>query len=142
VLWQAQTLLREYRGDGHIAALLLAGLDPVEALVTHAALGEVTAGVLQATRSWTAADWTAAEQRLQQRGLLDAEGAFTAAGQALRQQVEDQTDRLALPAYEVLGFDGCERLRQLGRPLSQAVVSGGLLAVDANRFADDGRQGA
>ena len=142
VLWHAQTLLREYRGDGHVAALMLAGLDPVEALVSHAAEGEVAAGVLRATRSWTAAAWTAAEQRLQQRGLLDAEGAFTAAGRALRQQVEDQTDILARPAYEVLGIGGCERLRQLGRPLSQAVVSGGLLAVDPDRFADDGRQGA
>ncbi|MYV69825.1 hypothetical protein GT043_28550, partial [Streptomyces sp. SID2131] len=39
VLWQAATILREHRGDGHVAALLAAGLDPVEALVSFAAVG-------------------------------------------------------------------------------------------------------
>jgi len=37
VLWHAQTVLREQRGDGHVAALLTAGLDPVESLALHAA---------------------------------------------------------------------------------------------------------
>ena len=41
VLWHAQTLLREFRGDGHITALVHADLDPVEALVMHLASGEV-----------------------------------------------------------------------------------------------------
>ena len=39
-LWHATTLLREHRGDGHLAALLVAGLDPVEALVSHTATGK------------------------------------------------------------------------------------------------------
>ncbi|MGW6512889.1 SCO6745 family protein, partial [Streptomyces niveus] len=38
--WHASTLLREHRGDGHLAALLSAGLDPVEALVSHTATGK------------------------------------------------------------------------------------------------------
>ena len=41
VLWHAQTLLREFRGDGHITALVGSDLDPVEALVMHLASGEV-----------------------------------------------------------------------------------------------------
>ncbi|MFY9927456.1 MAG: hypothetical protein WAK82_05590 [Streptosporangiaceae bacterium] len=32
-------MLREHRGDGHIAALQVAGLDPCEALVSFAAIG-------------------------------------------------------------------------------------------------------
>ena len=136
VLWHAQTLLREYRGDGHIAALLLAGFDPVEALVTHAAAGDVSAEVLLATRAWSAEEWSSAVDRLRSRGLLagDVPLAFTDAGRQVRQQIEDHTDALAVAAYEPLGEEGCERLRQLGRPLSQAVVAGGLLTVDPGRF--------
>ena len=138
VLWHAQTLLREYRGDGHIAALLMAGLDPVEALVTHAAAGEVAVGVLRATRAWPDAEWAGAVDRLRGRGLLtDAEEMeLTGAGQALRQQIEQQTDAAAVRPYEVLGEQGCARLRELGRPLSQAVIASGLFEVDPARSAE------
>src|SRR5262249_48335500 len=78
-LWHAQTLLREFRGDGHIAALLLADLDPVEALVTHAAAGDVPAATLQSTRAWPDDDWQAGVERLRARGLLEPNGlTFTA----------------------------------------------------------------
>jgi hypothetical protein len=132
VLWHAQTLLREYRGDGHVASLLIAGLDPIEALVTHAASGEVPAAALQATRGWPDADWTAAVERLHVRGVLAAGDGlvFTDAGRRLRQDVEDQTDALSVGPYEALGDDGCNRLRELGRPLSQAVIAAGMLTVD------------
>ena len=45
VLWHAQSILREYRGDGHIALLVVHGLSGIEALVTHAAAGDVPARV-------------------------------------------------------------------------------------------------
>ncbi|MGI0151807.1 MAG: SCO6745 family protein, partial [Thermoplasmata archaeon] len=73
VLWHAITLLREHRGDGHIAALVTAGLDPCEALVTHAAAGDVGAEVLRRSRSWPEEEWAAASSRLQARGLLDGD---------------------------------------------------------------------
>lgn len=138
VLWHAQTLLREYRGDGHIAALLLAGLDPVEALVTHAAVGEVPVDVLRATRAWPATDWEAGCDRLRERGLItDAtQPTFTEAGWALRKTIEDQTDVSSLPPYEALGEEACTRLRALVRPLSQSVLAAGLLTPDPSRYAD------
>ncbi len=40
-LWHAATVLREHRGDGHVAALVAAGLDGRQALVTMAATGAV-----------------------------------------------------------------------------------------------------
>src|SRR5829696_2808912 len=52
VLWHAQTLLREFRGDAHAASLLLYGMGPLQALVTHAATGEAPVSLLQATRGW------------------------------------------------------------------------------------------
>ena len=62
---------------------------------------------------------------LQDRGLVDATGAFTAEGAALRQRVEDVTDKIALAPWEALGAEGCDELRRLVRPLSQAIVAGG-----------------
>jgi hypothetical protein len=127
-LWQAQTLLREFRGDGHIAALLLAGLSGLDALVLHAATGEVPRAALQSTRAWSDDVWAAAVDALATRGLVDASGAFTERGREVRATIEDQTDRAAAAAYEPLGEEGCAALRRLARPLSQAVVASGSLS--------------
>jgi hypothetical protein len=138
-LWHAQTLLREYRGDGHVASLIGAELDPVEALVSHAAAGEVNVRFLRASRAWTDDDWSAGVERLRSRGLLERHGddlVFTDAGRELRQRIEDATDRLCAPAYEGIGSDGCQRLRELARPFSVAIVNNGLLNVDPSRFLE------
>ena len=77
-LWHAVTVLREFRGDGHVAALVTEGLDGCEALVTHgaAAGGNPPAAILQATRGWSDAAWAAAGDRLRDRGLLDRDDAL------------------------------------------------------------------
>src|SRR5437660_863878 len=67
VLWQAISLLREHRGDGHVAALMAAGLDPCEALVSFAAIGAAPEETF-ASRGWSAPDWAAAWDRLAARG--------------------------------------------------------------------------
>lgn len=128
VLWHAQTLLREFRGDGHIAALVVEGIDGCEALVLHQATGEVPFG-LRETRQWTDDEWTAAVDRLAGRGLVDPTGAFTEAGRALRDRIETRTDELSLAAYTAIGEDGCDRLRALVRPLSKAIVTAGTFAA-------------
>ena len=125
VLWHAQTLLREFRGDGHIAAMAAEGVGGVEALILHGATGDVPPATLRSSRRWPKDEWAAGEERLRSRGWLDGSGGLTDAGRTHRQWVEDRTDELAAPAYEVLGPEGCERLRALGRPLSKAIVSGG-----------------
>jgi hypothetical protein len=122
VLWHAQTLLREFRGDGHIAAMTTEGISGIEALVIHAATGEVSRAVLQGTRGWTDEEWDAGAAGLERRGWLLPDGAFTEEGRAHRRAIEDRTDALALPAYEALGDDACARLRTLARPLSKAIV--------------------
>lgn len=130
VLWHAQTLLREFRGDAHVAALLLEGLRGIDALVTHAASGEVPAEVLRTTRGWSEDEWAGAVEDLRGRGLVASgdELAFTDAGRAQRDRVEDRTDALSVAAYAPLGADGCRLLRDLARPFSRAVVDAGLLA--------------
>jgi hypothetical protein len=124
-LWHAISLLREFRGDGHVACLVGAGLDGIDALVFHAASGEVPAAVLQGSRRWSDEAWAAAIASLAARGYVQDDGAFTAAGAALRQQIEDRTDELALAPWERLGAEGCDELRALVRPLSKGIVEGG-----------------
>ena len=138
VLWHAQSLLREFRGDAHVALLAGAGLSAVEALVAHAGSGEVPEAALRSTRAWSDGDWQAGVESMRTRGWLEPGPNLTLseAGRAHRQHVEDETDRLSVVAYEPLGEAGCERLRQLGRPWSRAVVDGGALSTmtrDATR---------
>jgi hypothetical protein len=101
------------------------GVTGIEALVLHAASGDVPRAALQSTRAWSDDDWSAAVTRLVERGWVNPDGSFTQAGQDHRQRVEDATDRLALAPWEQLGQDGCDRLRALGRPLSQAILGAG-----------------
>ncbi|MFD3455278.1 hypothetical protein ACFWVC_24275 [Streptomyces sp. NPDC058691] len=125
-LWHAATLLREHRGDGHLTALVASGLDGVEALVTHTATGKsFTPRFVQRSRGWSAEDWAAAQDRLRDRGLLDAEGELTERGVELRREVEAITDRLDRAPYEHLGAEGVERLTALAGLLAQRVFAAG-----------------
>jgi hypothetical protein len=129
--WHAATLLREHRGDAHLAALLSAGLDPLEALVSHTATGKGMAPRwILATRGWRRADWDAAAGRLCERGLLDERGELTEAGSALRAELEDHTDRLDAAPYEHLGAAGVERLTELGRGFLGAAAAAGAFPQD------------
>ncbi|KAB8180731.1 SCO6745 family protein [Microbispora catharanthi] len=125
-LWQAYTVLREHRGDGHLTALHAAGLDACEALVSFAAVGAAPAENF-AGRGWSDEEWSAARDRLAARGLIDDEGTATPAGRALRDQVERMTDELAASPWRALGEAGAERLAELNRPLLGAVFESGLL---------------
>ncbi|MEN3305919.1 MAG: hypothetical protein V7603_2121 [Micromonosporaceae bacterium] len=126
VLWQAATVLREYRGDGHVAALLTAGLDPCEALVSFAAVGAAPAEVF-ASRGWTGEQWAAARDRLATRGWVDAQGVATARGREGRDAVERLTDELAAQPWHALGLAGAGRLAQLAMPVTLAMVRSGML---------------
>ena len=113
VLWQALTALREWRGDGHVTALLTAGVGAPECHLLLAARGTVPADVLRTSRQWSEDDWAAATERLQSRGWLDRAGAFTDAGRAISVEVEARTDELAMAPWAALGEEGCERLVDL-----------------------------
>ncbi|WP_433756259.1 SCO6745 family protein [Nocardia sp. CA-135398] len=127
VLWHAQTLLREYRGDGHVAMLLTEGLDGIEALITHSATGEILPEVLRASRSWSEADWADGVRRLRERGwLVDDSLALSEHGAERRRAIESRTDELSIYPYEAIGEAGCARLRALASPLAIRVIEGGL----------------
>jgi hypothetical protein len=121
VLWHAQSILREYRGDGHIALLVTHGLSGIDALVSHAASGDVPGHLLQSSRGWSDAHWDEAVDSMRSRGWItkDETPTFTEWGAAQRQEIEDQTDALAAAPYAALGEDGCAELRSLARPWSK-----------------------
>ncbi|MFI6008505.1 hypothetical protein ACIBAG_06705 [Streptomyces sp. NPDC051243] len=125
-LWHAATLLREHRGDGHIAALLVAGLDPVESLVSFAAIGAASVERFE-SRGWSPEEWAAARGRLTARGLVDADGTATDAGRELRRTVEEHTDRLAAAPWQVLTIEEIDCLVALLGEFWVAVLSSGLL---------------
>jgi hypothetical protein len=124
VLWHAQTVLREQRGDGHVAALLTAGLDPVESLVLFAADIAMDPDWMRTRRGWTEDQWAAGVDRLAGRGLLDPDGALTGAGRALRAAVEERTDALADGPIAALGDVRAARLAELAEPLVRSIVAG------------------
>lgn len=140
-LWHAATVLREHRGDGHIAALVAAGVGGCEALVLRSAVDEAgggdgaggtgragaTTGVgraqMQAVRGWTDEEWDAAAGRLAARGWLDGAGAVTAAGQDAHRAVEAATDVAAAAPWAQLGPARTEELAGLLAPVARACAA-------------------
>jgi hypothetical protein len=129
LLWQATGVLREQRGDGHVAALVCAGLDPLQGHVTLSQSGGPPKDMLLFARKWSEEEWAAAERRLADRGLLDESGAATPAGAALRAGVERRTDELAAEVWRAFGPARTERLTELIRPISNRIIGTGALPM-------------
>lgn len=104
-LWHACTILREYRGDGHVAAYVAAGLSGLEANVLTEARVGWEPGAYTASRGWSPEAIEAATARLRGRGLLDDAGGLTEEGTALRDGIEETTDRLVAPVVDAIGDD-------------------------------------
>ena len=128
-LWQALTVLRESRGDGHNAALLAAGIDGCAAHVLAAAAGASTRSLTQPHRGWTDADWDGATERLRAGGVLDDRGRLTDGGRDLRAGIEATTDRLSLAPWRELGDRPAEALRRDLVALSGPLVEAGVVPV-------------
>ena len=139
-LWQATTVLRESRGDGHVAALRDAGLGPCEALVLFAADNRLAPEYMQKARGWSAQEWQEAADALADRGLLDADGGITQAGVDLRRRVERRTDEAAASPWTELGERRTARLAELLEPLARRIADGNEamrlnpMALDAHRL--------
>lgn len=124
-LWHAATLLREHRGDGHVAALVAAGIGGRESHVLHALATGTPADVYALARRMTTAEWQTIRSGLEDRGLVNRDGALTSAGRELKEVVEAQTDRAAGTAYADLDEAEVEQLARDLRPIAAAVVAAG-----------------
>jgi hypothetical protein len=122
-LWQSTAALREHRGDVHIAVLASEGISGVESIVLAAAVSGSPLDVLTSTRAWSSDELQGAVASLAARGLLDANGAVTEEGRAFRQAIEDRTNKLSAPAYQVL--DDPEQLFKLLEPVARPVLDSG-----------------
>lgn len=127
-LWHATTLLREQRGDGHIAVLVSHGISGRESNVLHAAAGRVPKEMIMRSRDYDDEQWEVYRSRLAARGLFDGDE-LTDAGRELKQRIEDATDRLALPVLDALGDDEIETLFRALTPITRKVVAGGDVPV-------------
>jgi hypothetical protein len=123
VVWHAAKLLREHRGDGHVAALTLEGLNGIEALVIHAAYDGIAADALRLSRRWGMDAWQSAIADLRLRGWLtdDEAPTLTDEGRDRRRWIEDRTDQLAARAYESIGEVGVGRMTDLGQTFTRAL---------------------
>jgi hypothetical protein len=124
-LWHAATLLREHRGDGHVAALTTAGVTGREAGVLHASAAAIPRSLLETSRKYTDVEWSELSARLADRGLLDHSGAITPSGRALKSDIETTTDRLAAPAYARLSATDTDDLISALTTLTKTVIASG-----------------
>ena len=121
-LWHATSLLREHRGDGHVAANLASRVDGLGSHVLQSASGVVPRQRLQAARGWTDDEWAAGERALVERGWVAADGSLTDAGTVGHDAIEQRTDELAAAPWLALGTDATRRLEALLAPLAAAVL--------------------
>lgn len=126
-LWQLTTLLREHRGDGHVAALVAAGLSGLEAQQLQVALGRYPSEVMRGVRGWSEEEWAAGLAGLRERGLLESD-ALTDAGRELLAEIEELTDAAAWDgALAALGEAGVSEVIEVLRPSVDAVYASGWL---------------
>ena len=121
-LWQAATLLREHRGDGHFAALAAADIDGCEAVVLRCCL-DLRREDMQPVRGWTDEAWDGALSRLAARGWVGADGALTSAGREAHAAVEDATDRAASRPWARLGPEATAEIAATLTPLARACAA-------------------
>jgi hypothetical protein len=124
-LWHAATLLREQRGDGHVAVLSAAGISGRECNVLHSVADRVPREFIMRSRRYDDDEWRECSQRLVDRGVLGEAGALTAAGVDLKRDIEDTTDRLALSAFDALDDGELTLLFRTLTPITRAIVAGG-----------------
>lgn len=120
-LWHAATLLREHRGDGHIAALVTEGVGGTEAHVLHALNDGMPAEKFGRVHHLPAAQLAAVIEGMRERDLIADDGWLTPAGRDTKARVEAVTDRLASAAYVVLSPDERDELAADLEPLAKAL---------------------
>lgn len=124
-LWHAATLLREHRGDGHIAALVAAGIGGTEAHVLHALSENIPAEKYGRVHHLASDRLARVVDGMQARGLIDASGCLSDAGWKTKERIESVTDDLAAPAYSSLKPSEVDQLIADLEPISAALDAAG-----------------
>jgi hypothetical protein len=124
-LWHSADVLREHRGDGHIAALLSEGIGGTEAHMLAALDLGMPAHEFGRIHHRPRAELDRVLDGLRDRGLVDADGWFTDAGRKTKERIEALTDELAMPPYAALSGTDLEELIEVLEPISARVSAAG-----------------
>lgn len=124
-LYHAATLLREYRGDGHVAALVGARISGTEAHVLHALSEGTPAEKFGRVHHLPSAQLAAVVDGMRARGLIDVSGWLTEAGRETKQRIESLTDELAAPPYDSLQPSELDQLIADLEPIAAALDEAG-----------------
>jgi hypothetical protein len=122
-VFQAASLLREHRGDGHIAALMTLGVGGLEAHVLLALDMGISAFTFGRIHHLPSAQLTDLINGMKDRGLVQDEATFTPAGRQVKDRVEALTDELAVAPYEILEPGELDDLMAALDPLAQRVIA-------------------
>ena len=116
-MFYAASLLREHRGDGHIAALMTEGVGGLEAHVLVALDMDLPAEKFGRLQHLPAVQLRAVTDGLRDRGLVGEDGWLSDRGHDVKRRVEATTDNLAWKPYEVLDQDELDELTHALEPL-------------------------
>lgn len=120
--WHAVNCLREWRGDTHWALVASNGLSGVEASVLHNAWLGYEPDWLPTSRGTDPDELDRAWQTLEQRHLAE-DRIVTPEGIALRQHLEDETDRLTTTPWELLGEEATVRFASEFEPPCELLLA-------------------
>jgi hypothetical protein len=125
-LWHSANMLREHRGDGHVAALVGACIGGTEAHVLSALdLGIHPPESFGRIHHLPKQRLAAVMAGLRERGLVDTDGRFTDAGRQTKQRIEALTDELAAPPYDALSPAELDELVAELEPITATLVAAG-----------------
>src|SRR5689334_11799845 len=122
-LFHAASLLREHRGDGHIAALMIEGVGRLEAHVLLALDMGMPAANFGRIHHLPAAQLAEVIDGMRARDLIGEDGWLTEQGRAVKQRVEALTDDLAAKPYESLEADELDELMTTLEPLAARLLA-------------------
>jgi hypothetical protein len=120
-LWHGANLVREHRGDGHVAALLAMGVGGTESHVLHALSEGMPASAFGRVSHLPEAQLSGVIDGMRRRGLVGDDGWLTDAGRSTKERIEQLTDELALPAYDSLAPDEVDQLVAALEPFAAAL---------------------
>ncbi|MFE3032309.1 MarR family transcriptional regulator [Streptomyces canus] len=125
-LWHSATMLREHRGDGHIAALLGARIGGTEAHVLSALeMGIHPPESFGRIHHLPEERLAAVMDGMRERGLADSDSHFTDAGRATKHRIEALTDELAVPPYDALSPAERDELIAELEPITAILLAAG-----------------
>jgi hypothetical protein len=123
-LWRSCDMLREHRGDSHIAAWTRAGVRPIEIQLMSELQMKIPLKTYSATRGWTVEQMDGALDGMRAKGWVEGD-AFTPDGAAFRERIEADTDEMEVPIVDAIAGD-LDELFGILRPWASTIVKAGI----------------